>query len=230
MRDRFGKEDKAIEVLLKHLNVYKEVVDLNFVCSVTDHEGNIIYVNDKFCQISKYSREELLGKNHRIVNSKHHSSDFFREMWQTIKNGKVWRGEVKSKTKDGLYFWLDSTIVPIHDQEGGIIEFFSLRVPVDEKKRIEEEQQEYVRSLERMLFMVSHKVRQPVCQILGIANILESGAKLDDEHAELITYLKEASLSLEVFTRELTVVMHNMRPENDDEQDYNQFEENPENS
>ncbi|HQS06566.1 MAG TPA: PAS domain-containing protein, partial [Daejeonella sp.] len=171
--------------------------------------------NDKFCEISKYSREELLGQDHRIVNSNYHPSSMFKELWETIKSGKVWRSDVKSKAKDGTFFWLDSTIVPIHDDNGVITEYFSLRTPIDDRKRIEEEQKEYVKNLEKMLFMVSHEVRHPVSQILGIVQILQEHDNMDAESSELISNLKVSAADLDIFTKKLSSFMHEMRPESE---------------
>lgn len=215
MRTWFDNRSITKKDLLQLLKAYKEIIDLNAICSVTDPEGKIIYVNDKFCEISKYSREELLGQDHRIVNSNYHPSSMFKELWETIKSGKVWRSDVKSKAKDGTFFWLDSTIVPIHDENGVITEYFSLRTPIDDRKRIEEEQKEYVKNLEKMLFMVSHEVRQPVSQILGIVHILQDYSTVNEECAELITNLKISAADLDIFTKKLSSFMHELRPESE---------------
>lgn len=215
MRTWFDNRSITKKDLLQLLKAYKEIIDLNAICSVTDPEGKIIYVNDKFCEISKYSREELLGQDHRIVNSNYHPSSMFKELWETIKSGKVWRSDVKSKAKDGTFFWLDSTIVPIHDKNGVITEYFSLRTPIDDRKRIEEEQKEYVKNLEKMLFMVSHEVRHPVSQILGIVQILQEHDNIDPESSELISNLKVSAADLDIFTKKLSSFMHEMRPESE---------------
>ena len=200
--------------MLQLLSAYQQVVDLNVICSVTDPLGDIIYVNDNFCEVSKYSRNELLGQNHRILNSGYHSPDFFKVLWLTISNGHVWRGEVKSMAKDGSFFWLDSTIVPILNESGKITEYFSIRIPINDRKKIEEERQAYVKSLEEKIFMTSHQVRQPISQILGIATVLEGAVILDEEQVELISFLKQSALTLDTFTRELTNFMHELRQEN----------------
>lgn len=215
MRTWFDNRSIKKKDLLQLLKAYKEIIDLNAICSVTDPEGKIIYVNDKFCEISKYSREELLGQDHRIVNSNYHPSSMFKELWDTIKSGKVWRSDVKSRAKDGTFFWLDSTIVPIHDDNGMITEYFSLRTPIDDRKRIEEEQKEYVKNLEKMLFMVSHEVRHPVSQILGIVHILQEHGNLDAESSELISNLKISAADLDLFTKKLSSFMHELRPESE---------------
>lgn len=215
MRTRFDNRSITKKDLLQLLKAYKESIDLNAICSVTDPEGKIIYVNDKFCEISKCSREELLGQDHRIVNSNYHPSSMFKELWETIKSGKVWRSDVKSKAKDGTFFWLDSTIVPIHDDNGVITEYFSLRTPIDDRKRIEEEQKEYVKNLEKMLFMVSHEVRHPVSQILGIVQILQDYSNVDEECKEFISSLKVSAEDLDIFIKRLSSFMHELRPESE---------------
>lgn len=215
MRTWFDNRSNTKADMMQLLKAYKEIIDLNAICSVTDPDGKIIYVNDKFCDISKYSREELLGQDHRIVNSNYHPSSMFKELWETIKSGKVWRADVMSRAKDGTLFWLDSTIVPIHDDDGVITEYFSLRTPIDDRKKIEKEQEEYVKNLEKMLFMVSHEVRQPVSQILGIVQILQEHGNLDTEISEWISNLKISAADLDIFTKKLTTYMHELRPESE---------------
>ncbi len=219
MRTWFDNRSSTKRDLLQILKAYREIIDINAICSVTDPEGRIIYVNDKFCEISKFSREELLGQDHRIVNSNYHPSSMFKELWETIKSGKVWRADVKSRAKDGTFFWLDSTIVPIHDNNGVITEFFSLRTPIDDRKRIEEEQKEYVKNLEKMLFMVSHEVRQPVSQILEIVQILQEYGNLDAESSESINNLKISASNLDLFTKKLSSYMHELRSESESSSD-----------
>ena len=215
MRAYFENRSNTKKDLLQLLKAYKEIIDINAICSVTDSEGKIIYVNDKFCEVSKYSREELLGQDHRIVNSNYHPSSMFKELWETIKSGKVWRSDVKSRAKDGTFFWLDSTIVPIRDNNGVITEYFPLRTPIDDRKRIEEEQKEYVKNLEKMLFMVSHEVRHPVSQILGIIQILQDYSTVNEECAELISSLKVSAEDLDKFIKRLSSFMNELRPESE---------------
>lgn len=215
MTTLFNIKGSTKKEMLQLLTAYQQVVDINIICSVTDSNGDIIYVNDNFCDISKFSRDELLGQNHRIVNSDYHNAGFFQSLWLKISSGQVWRGEVKSRAKDGSFFWLDSTIVPILDDSGKITEYFSIRIPIDDRKKIEEEQQAYVKSLEEMIFMTSHEVRHPISQILGISTILEDAVILNGEEKELLSYLKQSALQLDTFTRELTSFMHELRQENE---------------
>jgi len=194
--------------LLRLLRVYQQAIDLHIICSVTDTKGNIVYVNKKFCEISQYSEEELLGQNHRIVKSGHHSKRFFSKLWDTIARGKTWQGEVKSMAKDGSFFWQHSVILPVKDEKGNIMQYFSLRFPIDEKIKAEEERRQHTKSLEEMLFMISHKVRQPVTNILGLSNLGMHHNNSPEESKNLLRLLHESAQALDSFTNELTAFIY----------------------
>ncbi|WP_017906714.1 putative bifunctional diguanylate cyclase/phosphodiesterase [Pseudomonas asplenii] len=116
---------------------YRKVVDAAAIFSETDLNGRITYVNEPFCAISGYSREELLGQNHRMLNSGFHPSEFFDDMWRTLSRGQVWKGEVCNRAKDGSLFWLDSTMVPLLDEmTGQVRRYMSIRFDVSEKQRL----------------------------------------------------------------------------------------------
>ena len=130
--------EESLRNSLRQLENYKYALDESSIVTITDQNGIIRQVNDNFCKISKYSREELIGRDHGIMNSGFHPEEFFRDMWENISNGKIWRGEVKNKAKDGTYFWLDSTIVPFPDELSKPFQYAAIRSDITKQKMQEE--------------------------------------------------------------------------------------------
>jgi len=143
-------ERKALEELVEskveELHFQKLALDAHAIVSITDVKGNITYANDKFCNISGYTREELLGQNHRIIRSSAHSTAFFRDMWRTIASGKPWHGEIRNKKKNGDHYWVKATIVPFLNSQGKPFQYVAIRTDITERKEIE---QQYKTSEER---------------------------------------------------------------------------------
>ncbi|WP_183906656.1 PAS domain-containing sensor histidine kinase [Rufibacter immobilis] len=130
--------EKSVAERIKEVSDYKYALDQSSIVEITDKTGAFIYVNDNFCNISGYRQEELLGKNHRITKSGYHSKEFFQDMWETISRGNIWKGEIKDLTKDGVYYWTETTIVPILDEQGSPHQYLAIRWDITSKKASEE--------------------------------------------------------------------------------------------
>jgi len=209
-------ERKKAEESVKELKDVKFALNQSTIVAITNRQGIITYVNEAFCKISKYSEQELLGQNHRIINSGHHPHQFFIDMWKTIASGNVWKNEIKNRAKDGTYYWVDTTIVPFLDASGKSYQYIAIRHDITERKRIEEENLKLTDELEQRVierttqlaqleamnkelesfsYSVSHDLRAPLRSIDGFSNLLLRSYRdtLDKKGQEYLQFIRSDS-------------------------------------
>lgn len=188
MRQREVAARQQAELALRrsdrNLENIRHALDQSALVSTTNAEGDITYVNDKLCDVSKFTRAELIGRNHRLLNSGLHADEFFAELYATISAGQVWRGEIRNRAKDGTLFWVDTTIVPVVDEAGHPIQHIALRYDITERKRSEAalRDQDALARLGKMAAIVAHEVRNPLAGIRGAIQII--GRRLPSGTAE----------------------------------------------
>ena len=204
--DEIGEMIKAVQVFKKNaiererierrqretrreLDFQKYALDEHAIVSISNVQGNIIYVNDKFCDVSGFSKEELIGKNHRIVKSDGHRPKFFKDLWGAISNGEVWHGELKNKAKDGHYYWVMTTIVPTLNANGKPFQYVSIRTDVTARKEAELKAITASRTKSDLMANMSHELRTPLNAIIGFSGFMKDemfGSVGSDKNREYI--------------------------------------------
>jgi PAS domain S-box-containing protein len=159
--------------------------------SETNAQGTITYANDKFVEISKYPREELIGKNHRILKSGFHPKAFYDNMWATITRGRLWRGQFKNKAKDGSYYWVDTSIAPILDASGRPEKYISVRFPITERQYAEEKLQQQAKLQDALTTLSREALANPSIASLFDITIQLFTSKLNVEYCAILKVIPE---------------------------------------
>ena len=203
---------EALERSLKELADIKFALDQSTIVAITDQRGIINYVNDEFCRISKFSRGDLLGQDHRIINSGYHPKDFIRDLWTTIASGKVWKGELKNRASDKSIYWVDTTIVPFLNSEGKPYQYVAIRHDITQLKLAEDEIRRQAGELQRAAQLsligelaagLAHEIKNPLAGIQGAVDILIRRRDANDPEREALTGVRHQVERIDATVRAL---------------------------
>jgi PAS domain S-box-containing protein len=186
---------ESLERSLKELADIKFALDQSTIVAITDQRGIINYVNDEFCRISKFARGDLLGQDHRIINSGFHPKDFIRDLWTTIASGNVWKGELKNRASDGTIYWVDTTIVPFLNSDGKPYQYVAIRHDITQLKLAEDQIRRQAAELQRAAQLsligelaagLAHEIKNPLAGIQGGVDILIRRRDKNDPEREAL--------------------------------------------
>lgn len=209
------------------LKLFKEALDETSIVAITNPDGAITYVNDKFCLISKYTRKELIGQNHRILKSDHHSLEFYKNLWETISSGEIWRGIIKNKAKDDSFYWVKTTIIPILI-DGVITQYIAIRIDItkqieltnkltetlDKLKKSNETvqkqsnillRQERIYAIGELSSRLAHDIRNPMTVIKGQVDLLKFTS--DNQDSKTVQRYQEIETAIQRIVHQIESIM-----------------------
>ncbi len=190
----------------------KSALDEAAIVAITDKRGVITYVNKKFCAISQYSREELIGKTHRVIKSGYHPTEFFADMWNTITKGEVWEGEICNRAKDGSIYWVHTTIVPFMDDSGRPVQYVAVRYEMTDRKLAEEQLRIYSKKLEvsnkelqDFASIAAHDLQEPLRKIQSFSDRLKLKVsdKLNEECTDYLSRIQASAERMQILINDL---------------------------
>ncbi|WP_372999931.1 response regulator [Sulfurimonas sp.] len=200
--EQLTKQTLEAKKALQELDEQKFALDAHSIVAITDVKGTITFVNEKFIEISGYPREELIGKNHRLLNSGLHGMEFWNNMYKTVSSGKIWHDEVCNIAKDGHFYWVDTTIVPFMNENNKPKSYIAIRTDITDKKSAELElieaneiAEESVKAKSEFLATMSHEIRTPMNGVIGMLGLLMN-TKLDDIQKHQASLAQKSAKSL----------------------------------
>jgi len=217
MKAQKSTQDHDLSVSADFANL-RNALNEAAILAITDVRGKIIFANDKFCQVSKYSRDELIGQDHRIINSQYHPKEFFRDLWRTIAGGRVWRGEIRNRAKDGTLYWVDTTIIPILNAGGKPSQYMAIRYEITEHKRAQEAiqliPQQILRAQEEERLRISKELHDDLGQLLIALKIylVNSAMDLTVKYPELTQISEELKNKVNSIIEKTRDLSHELSP------------------
>jgi two-component system, NarL family, sensor histidine kinase NreB len=205
LSQRLYETTQRLKGLSSEVKDLRTAMDEHCIVSITDREGLIFYVNDKFCERAQMTRESLIGHDHRLLNSGHHGKDFFQHLWQTLKKGQIWRGEIKNRAQDGSFYWLKTTMVPFLNDQGEAYQFVAISTEVSRRKRLE---LLVVEAAEHERHRIGRDIHDDLCQQLAAAKmrcgvLARQLASEGHTHAESAKQISESLGDATIFSRSL---------------------------
>ncbi|MEM7183891.1 MAG: ATP-binding protein [Spirochaetota bacterium] len=197
-------KEELNEINSEIINI-KQTLDAGMIVAKTNPQGIITYVNNNFCKLSGYQRSEILGQNYSFISSNYHEKAFFQELWNTVKSGSIWRGEIKNKSRDGSFYWLDTFIKPVYYKDQGIYQFYSIANEITDRKSIEENLERANKEAEKanlsksaFIANISHEIRTPLNAIIGFSDLLKQSITSSKETQYLNSIISSGAILLEL--------------------------------